>query len=101
MMLQRCTNFLVVFVLISFGEIFAQEKSFVKPFPFSMNSIKFQQTNKNYYQIIGKEFYSKQLGFFCRKELQFEKMTLIPLRFRIGSLHYTNYLEQKPNARKE
>lgn len=49
---------------------------------------------------LAKDFYSQHLSFFCRKELQIEKATSIPLRFRLGSLQYTDYLEQKPNAKR-
>jgi hypothetical protein len=45
-----------------------------------------------------KNSYQQSLSFFCRKEWQFEKATSIPLRIRLGSLDYTDYLEQKPNA---
>lgn len=37
-------------------------------------------------------------GVVCRVEYKFQKATTIPLRIRLGSLDYTNYLEQKPNA---
>jgi len=48
--------------------------------------------------VIGADFYTRQFGFFCKKELGFEKATKIPLRFRLGSLQYNNYLEGKPNS---
>lgn len=49
--------------------------------------------------IVPADFYSSRLSFFCRTEWKLEKATSLPLRFRLGSLQYTDYLEQKPNAR--
>lgn len=43
-------------------------------------------------------YYKDQLGFFCKKELQLQKLTTVPFRFRLGSLAYTDYLEGKPNS---
>lgn len=48
--------------------------------------------------VLRADHYTRNFGFFCKQELQFEKATKIPLRFRLGSLSYTDYLEGKPNA---
>jgi len=44
--------------------------------------------------------YYNHLGAACKVEFKLEKATSIPFRFRLGSLQQTDYLEQKPNARK-
>lgn len=45
--------------------------------------------------VIPENYYTQQLGIICRKELEIEKATKIPLRFRVGSLQQCNYLEGK------
>jgi hypothetical protein len=50
--------------------------------------------------LLSSSFYCNSLGVICKKEMQLEKITTIPFRFRLGSLEYVNYLEKKPNALK-
>jgi len=45
-------------------------------------------------------FYKQNLGYFCKKELQLQKATSLPIFIRLGSKEYTDYLERKPNALK-
>jgi hypothetical protein len=126
-MRQRLGLFLVVWFLMFNGEIFSQKKihpipidtqsalalGLFSPLPsksyFKKNLGSCMLEKLKDYSVfrapqafqftgtISSNFYASNLSFICRKELEFEKLTSIPLRFRIGSLSYINYLEQKPN----
>lgn len=41
------------------------------------------------------DYYTKHFGFFCKQELKMQQQH-IPLTFRLGSMDYCNWLEQKP-----
>lgn len=40
-------------------------------------------------------FYYNSIGFFCQKELQVEKSLRFPVKFRLGSVAYTDEMEGK------
>ncbi len=56
--------------------------------PFSKSRLYISQT-------LPSNLYTQHLGFFCEKEWEIEKSSRIPLRFRLGSLQYCDYLEGK------
>lgn len=51
--------------------------------------------------LLPQNFYNKSLGYFCKKELQLQKIIMLPVYIRLGSKEYVDYLEQKPNATKK
>jgi hypothetical protein len=49
-------------------------------------------------QVLPLNFYNQHLSFFCKKELQLQKLTSLPIYIRAGSKDYVDFLERKPNA---
>ena len=49
-------------------------------------------------RVLPQNFYNQHLSFFCKKELQLQKLTSLPVYIRAGSKEYVDYLEKKPNA---
>lgn len=46
-------------------------------------------------QVIAPDLYVTNLGFFCKQEIKFEKVTKIPFRFRLGSVEDCDRMEGK------
>lgn len=82
---------------ITYQNYFQQSKNTIKGKPV-INAKPVVYVSPLSRSIIHADFYTCNFGFFCKKELQFEKATKIPLRFRLGSLQYNDYLEGKPNV---
>jgi hypothetical protein len=51
-------------------------------------------SNKNK-EVIAPDFYVRQLPFFCRQEIKFEKAVKIPFKFRVGSVEDCDRMEGK------
>lgn len=98
---------LLLTCLLSIGQVFKKDSSFslsvvrqlqlVNQVPFNQNILK--NITQPVYLLrpgtIPADYYTRNFGFFCKKELQFEKTIHVPLRFRLGSLEQCNSLEGK------
>lgn len=64
----------------------------------------FQENKKNSFnplnnqQQIPAAYAYKDLAFFCKIEVQLEKVVKLPVKFRLGSVDYVDYLEGKRSS---
>jgi hypothetical protein len=49
-------------------------------------------------RVLPQNFYNNHIGYFCKKEVQIQKLISMPLYFRLGSKDYVDWMERKPNA---
>jgi hypothetical protein len=49
-------------------------------------------------KVLPQNFYNNRMGYFCKKEVQLQKLVSLPVFIRLGSKDYVDYLERKPNA---
>lgn len=49
-------------------------------------------------RVVPDDFYALNVGYFCKKEIQAQKVLKVPVKFRLGSLNYTDALEGKSNS---
>lgn len=45
--------------------------------------------------VVPENYYSTNLGFFCKKELQIQKLAKFPVKFRLGTVEYCDRIEGK------
>jgi hypothetical protein len=63
---------------------------------FSQNAdIKISSASFKSIKTIPSDYYVKGLGFYCKKEWQFQKTTKLPLFIRLGNKEYVDFLEGK------
>jgi hypothetical protein len=55
-------------------------------------------TKKINIRVLPQNFYNNHIGYFCKKEIQLQKLISLPLYFRLGSKEYVDWMERKPNA---
>ncbi len=50
-------------------------------------------------KVVASNYYSSNLPFFCKQELQIQKLARVPIKFRIGSVEEVDKLEGKHSGK--
>ncbi len=84
---------LLAIILICFGTA-ANAQQLIRISQQSLDSLRMQPL-----RLVSENYYSTKLGFMCKKEIQLEKSTKIPLKLRLGSVEYVDKMEGKGSGR--
>ncbi len=76
----------------------ASEKKLINNSALPFSAAIFLQKNAPDQSIYSRYAAKMHGSFFCRNERRLEQATGVPLKVRLGSLAYVDYLEKKPNA---
>ena len=71
----------------------------VKPMPAMFLITKTVATPVNTQPFLSANYYSTQLGFFCKQEIKFEKIAKISFKLRMGSVEDCDRLEGKRRSK--
>lgn len=98
--MRKIFIYCMIFVVKSASAQYSVTKAFTAQAfaPKSFSNIVTLNPSQNFLSLIQPDFFLHNESFFCRQERKFETATKLPLRFRMGSLQYCNWLEGKPNA---
>lgn len=70
-------------------------KAFISSYTKGGATFNVQTVNKPF---LDPRFYVNNMGFFCKQELKLQRITLLPVKFRLGSVSYCDRMEGKLNA---
>jgi hypothetical protein len=70
-------------------------KDFIKTYFYLPPAMQVNNVKKN---VVPANFYFTNLGFFCKQELKIQATTRLPLKLRLGSVPYCDWMEGKKNA---
>jgi hypothetical protein len=86
---------IIVFLIVVSEKLSAQYNATVSFTAFSKNNLGVENFPEKINLLISPNYAAANFGFMCKKELNLEKRTAIPFRFRVGSLENCNWLEGK------
>lgn len=67
--------------------------------PKPVTSLPLDSLRKIQLRLVSADYYSSNLPFFCKKELQIQKIIKVPFKFRIGSVEEVDKLEGKHSGK--